>query len=111
MSALYALKYAEPLKITVASSAVVAVGTGLTTLGSVAARGLTNVEGGIANAGWIVGGAIGTLLALPEDLIFSLMFKRQCPQTAGFVKRLGRSEETEKRPLWEVGEKEGQDMV
>lgn len=105
MGALFTLKCAEMLKIPVAFGALVAVGTGLTSLGSVAARGLTNV-----------GGAIAKVMALPEDLICSIMFKRQCPQTAEFMEALRRSEkaegvEGEKMPLLEERGKEGDEMV
>ena len=115
MSALYALKYAEMFKIPVAFGAVVAVGTCLASLGSAAARGLTNVGGGVASTGGIIGGAIGKVMALPEDLICSIIFKRQCPQTAEFVEALRRSGEVEgageKMPLLVERGKEGDEMV
>ena len=104
MSALYALKYAEALKI------MVIIG-GIAVIGSVISRGLTNVRGGVANVGWVVGGAIGRVLTLPEDLISSIMFERQCPLTAQSVKRLRASEDAEKRLLLAERDKKEDEMV
>lgn len=93
MSALYALKYAEALKIPLVVGGVIAAGSAMSAAARVATGSTIN---GVANAGWVMGGAIGRVLALPEDLICSLMFKRLCPQTAGFVERLRESEEERK---------------
>ena len=104
MSAPYALQYAEALKIPVIIGGVAMVG-------SVISRPLINVGGEVANVTWVVGGTIGRVLALPEDLICSIMFKRQCPQTAEFVEGLRASGEAEKRLLLEKREKEMDEMV
>lgn len=109
MSGLYVLKCAEALKIPVFLG-------GVAVIGGVVARGLTNVGGSVASIGWIMGGAIGKVMALPEDLLCSIMFKRQCPHTAEFVEASRKSGEAEgaageKMPLFEEREREGDEMV
>lgn len=108
MSALYALKYAEALKIPLVVGGIIAAGIAMSAAARVATGSTIN---GVANAGWVMGGAIGRVLALPGDLICSLMFKRQCPQAAGFVESEEERKEAEKMPLLEVGEKAGDEMV